>query len=188
MALNPLAINFPHGQVPVVDPATGTPTTSFWYMFQGFLIRTGGPLGIGTADVAAVANEALTNAAAAQGTANTALTNAAAAQGTANTALTDATTAQTTANTAITDVVAETARAEAAEALLAPIASPTFTGVATSPEYAVGTSAGPTWSTGGGVPSSTMPRGSLYSRVGGGVGSTLYVSQGGGTWNPVAGV
>ena len=174
MALNPLAINFPHGQVPVVDPATGTPTTSFWYMFQGFLIRTGGPLGIGTADVAAVANEALTNAAAAQGTANTALT--------------DATTAQTTANTAITDVVAETARAEAAEALLAPIASPTFTGVATSPEYAVGTSAGPTWSTGGGVPSSTMPRGSLYSRVGGGVGSTLYVSQGGGTWNPVAGV
>ena len=34
----------------------------------------------------------------------------------------------------------------------------------------------------------TMPRGTLYLRTDGGVGSTLYVSQGGGTWNAVAGV
>lgn len=58
--------------------------------------------------------------------------------------------------------------------------------VATS--YQVGNGSGPTWSTGSGVPVSTMPRGSLYSRTGGGVGTTLYVSQGGGTWNAVAGV
>jgi len=48
--------------------------------------------------------------------------------------------------------------------------------------------AGPTWTVGAGVPAATTPRGSLYSRTGGGVGTTLYVSQGGGTWNPVAGV
>jgi hypothetical protein len=34
----------------------------------------------------------------------------------------------------------------------------------------------------------TLPRGTLYLRTDGGVGSTLYVSQGGGTWNAVAGV
>lgn len=33
-----------------------------------------------------------------------------------------------------------------------------------------------------------LPRGSLYLRTDGAVGSTLYVSQGGGTWNAVAGV
>lgn len=47
---------------------------------------------------------------------------------------------------------------------------------------------GPDWSNGTGVPVSTKPRGSLYSRGDGAVGSTLYVSQGGGTWNAVAGV
>lgn len=49
-------------------------------------------------------------------------------------------------------------------------------------------SAGPTWTSGSGVPVSTQPKGSLYTRTGGGVGSTLYVSQGAGTWNAVAGV
>lgn len=46
----------------------------------------------------------------------------------------------------------------------------------------------PTWTQGSGVPASTQPKGSLYSRTGGGVGSTLYVSQGAGTWNAVAAV
>lgn len=49
-------------------------------------------------------------------------------------------------------------------------------------------SGGPKLATGAGVPAATMPVGSLYLRTGGGVGSTLYVSQGGGTWNAVAGV
>ena len=52
----------------------------------------------------------------------------------------------------------------------------------------IGTSAGPIWSTGTGVPSSTEPKGSMFTRTDGGVGTTLYVSQGGGTWNAVSGV
>jgi hypothetical protein len=47
---------------------------------------------------------------------------------------------------------------------------------------------GVTWTAGNGAPGSTQPRGSLFSRLDGAVGTTLYVSQGGGTWNPVAGV
>lgn len=47
---------------------------------------------------------------------------------------------------------------------------------------------GPSWTSGSAVPSATQPKGSLYSRTGGAVGSTLYVSQGAGVWNAVAGV
>ena len=47
---------------------------------------------------------------------------------------------------------------------------------------------GPQISTGAGVPSATVPKGTIYLRTGGGVGTTLYVSQGGGVWNAVAGV
>jgi hypothetical protein len=62
------------------------------------------------------------------------------------------------------------------------------TGIVTVTDgLAVGT-AGPTITSGIGVPSSTQPKGSLYMRTGGAVGSTLYVSQGAGTWNAVAGV
>lgn len=49
-------------------------------------------------------------------------------------------------------------------------------------------SGGPAWSAGTGAPTFTAPKGSLYSRTDGGVGTTLYVSQGSGTWNAVAGV
>jgi hypothetical protein len=52
----------------------------------------------------------------------------------------------------------------------------------------VGGTTGPTWTTGSAVPSSTQPVGSIYSRVGGTVGATLYVSRGSGTWAAVAGV
>ncbi len=52
----------------------------------------------------------------------------------------------------------------------------------------VQSTSGPTWSSGPGVPVATLPVGSLYSRTGGGVGSTLYVSRGAGVWNAVAGV
>lgn len=47
---------------------------------------------------------------------------------------------------------------------------------------------GPTLTTGSAAPSSTQPKGSIYLRSNGGVGSTLYVSQGGGIWNAVAAV
>jgi hypothetical protein len=53
---------------------------------------------------------------------------------------------------------------------------------------AFGSVTGPTITTGAGAPSATQPKGSIYMRTGGGVGSTLYVTQGGGVWNAVAGV
>ena len=52
----------------------------------------------------------------------------------------------------------------------------------------VGSTSGPTWTTGSAAPSSVQPVGSLYSRVGGAVGATLYVSRGAGTWAAVASV
>lgn len=55
-------------------------------------------------------------------------------------------------------------------------------------QVATGGASGPTWTTGSTAPASTQPVGSLYSRVGGAVGATLYVSRGGGTWAAVAGV
>lgn len=188
--INPLAINFPPQIVPMVSPDTGQLSTEWWWVQQSLLNRTGGPSGISSSDVETIAQHALTAAGAAQTTANEALSDSETAQATANTAITDAagaqttaTGAQSTATAAAAAVVAETARAEAAEALLAPQASPTFTGTVTT-----GGAGGPTWTTGSGVPATTQPRGSFYSRTGGGVGSTFYVSQGGGTWNPVAGV
>lgn len=47
---------------------------------------------------------------------------------------------------------------------------------------------GPQILTGAGVPSATVPQGSVYLRTAGSVGATLYVTQGGGVWNAVAGV
>jgi hypothetical protein len=63
-----------------------------------------------------------------------------------------------------------------------------LTGVTTSGAVLIGGASGPSWTTGSAVPSGTQPVGSLYSRVGGAVGATLYVSRGGGTWAAVAGV
>lgn len=47
---------------------------------------------------------------------------------------------------------------------------------------------GATITSGNPIPSAVEPAGSLYLRLSGSSGHTLYVSQGGGTWNPVAGV
>jgi len=52
----------------------------------------------------------------------------------------------------------------------------------------VGGSSGPYWKSGTGVPAYSAAKGSMYSRTDGGLGSTLYVSQGAGTWNAAAGV
>ena len=78
---------------------------------------------IGTGDVQDTANTALANAATAQ-------TTATAAQGTANTAVANAATAQATADANTAAIAAETAARIAADALLAPLASPHFTGTA----------------------------------------------------------
>ena len=47
---------------------------------------------------------------------------------------------------------------------------------------------GPTLRSGTGAATGTQPKGSLWMRTDGAAGSTLYVSQGAGTWLPVAGV
>jgi hypothetical protein len=56
------------------------------------------------------------------------------------------------------------------------------------PTLQTGGTSGPTWTSGSAAPASTQPVGSLYSRIGGAVGATLYVSRGAGTWAAVAGV
>ena len=52
----------------------------------------------------------------------------------------------------------------------------------------VTTAAGPNVRSGTGAGTGNQPKGSLWLRTDGAVGTTLYVSQGGGTWNPVAAV
>jgi hypothetical protein len=48
---------------------------------------------------------------------------------------------------------------------------------------------GPLLTAGVGAPGALVqPKGTIYMRTDGGVGTTIYVSQGGGTWNPIAGV
>jgi hypothetical protein len=53
---------------------------------------------------------------------------------------------------------------------------------------AVGTVNGPTIRAGTGAATGTQPKGSIWMRTDGAAGSTLYVTQGGGTWAAVAGV
>ena len=62
------------------------------------------------------------------------------------------------------------------------------TGVSAAGHLQVGSTSGPTWTTGGGAPSSTQPVGSIYSNTSGAPGARLYVSAGAGTWNAVASV
>jgi hypothetical protein len=54
--------------------------------------------------------------------------------------------------------------------------------------FALMSPTGPNIRSGTGAASGTQPKGSLWMRTDGAVGSTLYVSQGGGTWNAIAGV
>ncbi len=61
-------------------------------------------------------------------------------------------------------------------------------GSAAFTNIAIGNTTGPTWTTGSSTPNAIAPVGSLYSKVGGAVGATLYVSRGAGTWNAVSGV
>jgi hypothetical protein len=50
------------------------------------------------------------------------------------------------------------------------------------------TTGGPTFRAGTGAPTGTHPRGSQWTRTDGAAGTTLYISQGAGSWLPVAGV
>jgi hypothetical protein len=106
--------------------------------------------------------------------------------------------------------LATTAFVTASVAGLAPLNSPAFTGNPVAPTPAGGDNdtsiattawvqteatrflpypgSGVTWAAGTGAPTANLARGSLWSQVDGGVGSTLWVSQGGGSWLAVAGV
>lgn len=53
--------------------------------------------------------------------------------------------------------------------------------------FVVSAAAGPTIRSGAGAPTGTQPTGSIWLRTDGAVGTHLYISAGGGTWNPVAG-
>lgn len=174
--VGPLDTNLPTQVGPIVNPLTGAPTLAGQYLLQRLVARTGGLPGINVANVQSTAVLGVGNAASAQSTANV-------AHSTANTANANAVTAQDTANTAVADVIAETARAEAAEALLAPLLNPAFTA-----GIRIEGGGGPTWTAGSGVPSGIQPNGSLYSNSTGTTGTRLYVSSGAGTWLAVAGV
>lgn len=62
------------------------------------------------------------------------------------------------------------------------------TGIMNIASLAVGAATGPTILSGTGAATGTQPKGSIFMRTDGAAGSTLYVSQGGGTWNAIAGV
>jgi|SRR5579862_4476293 len=136
------ACKMPVPSVPFVDPVTGLQSREWFRWSLQIMARTGGLAGIGSSDVQATANAAQSTANTAQTTADTGVANAATAQATANTAQASATTAQGTANTGVTNaataqatadantaaIATETAARIAADALLAPLASPHFTG------------------------------------------------------------
>jgi hypothetical protein len=108
-------LKIPRPPIAFVGP-DGTISREWLYLLTGLLNRTGGNSGTNIATVQAEAQQALA-------TANTASATADTASVTANAAL-------TAADAASAAVIAETARAEAAEALRALINNPTFTGSA----------------------------------------------------------
>jgi hypothetical protein len=164
--------DFPDVSIPMTDPETGRVSLPWYFLLQRLFKRTGDSLGGSITEAQAGATAALALAGTAQAAAGVAQASAGAAQ--------------TSASAANVAVVNESIRAQQAEALLAPLVGATFTGLVVAPEFRI--TGLTTWTSGVGIPSSTQPVGSMYSRTGGAIGSTLYVSRGGGVWNAVAGV
>jgi hypothetical protein len=149
---------FPSG--PPTDVDTGELTPQWRGFFQVLYIRTGGANGFSITDV------------------GTGLENETAARIAAD-------------NTLTTNLAAETSARQAADAGLLPLAGGTMSGALSTPQVTAtthATPAGPTWTSGSGVPKAAAPSGSLYSRTDGALGARLYVSGGGGTWHAVTGV
>ncbi len=177
MASAPLLATYPTG--PLVAP-TGYATTAGRAFFLSLFQRTGAEGGVSTAGLQqAIDTEATTRA-----NADAALENGINITVTyINTQITSERTAREAADAVLT--------AGVASAL--PLAGGTLSGAlhgttASFTSLQTGGGTGPTWTAGNGAPTATVARGSIFSRLDGGVGTTLYVSQGGGTWNPVAGV
>jgi hypothetical protein len=93
-----------------------------------------------------------------------------------------------------TEATTRAAEDTATRAAMLPLSGGTLTGPLEGPLGSFGVvqtggAAGPEWTAGAGPPGTAVaPIGSLYSNISGAVGATLYVSRGGGTWLPVAGV
>jgi membrane protein involved in colicin uptake len=175
-----LRAQFPSG--PLLDEATGEVLPVWRAYFASLYVRTGGAPG----DSASGVQTNLDAEVAARQAGDVALSGAVVTERAERQA---ADTAEASARAAA-DTAEVTART-AADALALPKTGGTLTGPLTGTTATfgtVGTSGGATWRSGTGAPAGTAPIGSLYSRTDGAVGSTLYVSRGAGTWNPVAGV
>ena len=170
MATSPLRAAFPSG--PLTDSA-GNLGAAWRGFFQSLYSRTGDAQGVSTPDLSA----GLVTEAAARASADTALTAAVVAERTAREA---ADTALSSAGTAS----AATKGSKSGDTKTGPLTGP----VAPFTAYPRRTTSGPAWASGAAAPAATAPVGSLYSRVGGAVGATLYVSRGAGVWAAVAGV
>ena len=72
--------------------------------------------------------------------------------------------------------------------LIQPLTVSRASGIVAINQLAINANSGPTIRAGTGAASGTQPKGSQWLRTDGAVGSTLYISQGAGTWNAVAGV
>jgi hypothetical protein len=170
MAAAGLHSAFPSG--PLVDPATGLPTGAWRAFFMNLYARTGDAQGASTVGLQ-VAIDAETNARAA-----------------ADAELEDAIAREIEARR-LAEVAEHNARV-AADATLLPLTGGTLSGPLLGPSatftvLGVGV-LGTTWTASAVAPTFAAVQGSLHSRVGGGVGATLYVCQGGAVWLPVAGV
>jgi hypothetical protein len=161
---------FPSGPLTNDD---GTVTPAWRGYFQALYVRTGNAPGASTSGLdASIADEANARA-----SADAVLSNAIAAERTA----------RETADSA------EAAARGAGDSSKLPLIGGTLTGplvgtLASFTTFQSASTAGPTWTSGLGVPTSPQPLGSLYSRTDGTVGATLYVSRGTGVWNAVAAV
>jgi hypothetical protein len=162
----------------LTDPATGMITTPWRALFMALLARTGDMQGVDIHSVQGALVEA---------------DNALAAVDVQLSAAIDAETnarrlADTTEQSARTigDAVLNAAKVNrTGDTMTGPLTGPlgTFGVVQT------GGAAGPEWIADAGPPGTLVaPLGSLYSNTTGTVGATLYVSRGGGVWNPVTGV
>jgi hypothetical protein len=174
MAL-PLQAAFPSG--PMLDP-NGNVEPAWRGFFMALYVRTGEAYGVSTAGLSqAIAGETANRTAA-----DTSLSNSLAAE-------TDAREAADSSEQAAR--AAADATLTATKLAIDGHQAMTGTLVGTGATFNViqtdGTG-GPTWQAGNGAPTYSGARGSLYSRLDGAVGTTLYVCQSGTSWNPVAAV
>lgn len=171
MPPQPLQAAFPSG--PLTEAGTQQPTSAWRAFFMALYARTGDAGGVdaqaltATDNALSVRDDQLASEITAEASTRAAADNA--------------------------EKTARTAADAALQASTLPLTGGTLSGPLVAPAVTatllqVGSVTGPTWRTGNGAPTYSAPRGSLYSRQDGAVGSTLYVCQSGTSWNAVAAV